>query len=203
MMLRETIVDTALNRLSRHFGHRLIIRPPATAAELAELEHIVGPLPRDLTILLSTCNGLRVDAEGPDADLYLWSIHDIERAICEPPGPPILTDLVPLRGDLMGDFDCLVMGAAPAHGAIVRWNAWAPGAELVASCFGSYFDCWTRFLTETFDREGRPVVEATPVFTTEFTSTHDPDFRTICGNEALRRWLRQVDRACASGADFE
>lgn len=203
MMLRETMIDQALNRLSEHFGHRLLIRPPATAAELAELERIVGALPRDLTILLSTCNGLRIDAAGPDAELYLWSTHDIERAICRPPGPPILTDLVPLRGDLMGDCDCLVMGSAPAHGAIVRWDAWAPGAELVASSFGSYLDCWTRFLTESFDREGRPIVKASPVFTTDFTSTHDPGFLAICDNQALRSWLRQVDRACASGADFE
>jgi hypothetical protein len=202
-MIRETIIDHALNRLSAHFGHHLLARPPASAAELGQLEHIVGPLPRDLTVFFSASNGLRVDAKGPDSELYLWSVHDIERAICQPPGPPILTALVPVRGDLMGDCDCLVLGDAPVRGTVVRWDAWAPGAELIASSFGSYFDCWTQFLVEAFGPDGQRLTRRPPVFTTTFTSTHDPQYRSVCGDHALRDWLRQVDRACASGSDYE
>jgi len=49
-VIRETQVDKTLNRLSSHFGERLVVRPPALAAELAGLEAMVGPLPRVLAI---------------------------------------------------------------------------------------------------------------------------------------------------------
>jgi hypothetical protein len=79
-VIRETQMDKTLNRLSSHFGERLRVRPPASAAELAGLEAMVGPLPRELTILLSTCDGLRVEAEGFD------SHAGIERGRPRPPG---------------------------------------------------------------------------------------------------------------------
>ena len=62
-MIRESRIDRVLNRLQAHFGSHVIIRPPASAAELAQLEALVGPMPRELMIFLITCNGLRVEVQ--------------------------------------------------------------------------------------------------------------------------------------------
>ena len=203
-MIRESVIDKALNRLSSHFGYRIIVRPPATAAQLAELEEVVGALPRDLTIFLSTCNGLRVDADGPDTDLHLWNIHEIEKAICQPTGPPILTGLVPLRGDLMADRDCLVLSPGAAHGTVVRWDAWVPGATLVASTFGHYFDSWAECLICTYDRDGKRADTACrATFDEEFVAGRDPDLKPLAAREDVREWLERIDRAVACGDDYE
>ena len=45
-MIKHTIVDKSLRRLTDHFGARVAIPPPAAAADLARLEALVGPLPR-------------------------------------------------------------------------------------------------------------------------------------------------------------
>ena len=50
-MFRESMVDGALNELSAHFGSQLVVHPPATARELAQIERLVGPEGATLYVL--------------------------------------------------------------------------------------------------------------------------------------------------------
>jgi hypothetical protein len=59
-MMNESKIDNCLNRLSTRFSNRALVRPRVTSAALAESEGKVGALPSDLTIFLSTYDGLRV-----------------------------------------------------------------------------------------------------------------------------------------------
>ena len=202
-MIRETQVDKTLNRLSSHFGERLVVRPPASAAELAGLEAMVGPLPRELTILLSTCNGLRVEAEGFDAELHLWHIHEMEHAMCNPPGPAIASGLVPIRGDILGACDYIVAAAGPASGAVIRWDAWTPGASVIASTLGEYLESWTEFLIAHYDANGRRLRDEVPFFDATYALARESNACALAHREDIHEWLRQMDQCVASGADFE
>jgi hypothetical protein len=204
-MLRESQVDPALNRLSAHFGSHLVIRPPASASELAELEHIVGALPRELTIYLSTCNGLRVSGHAADAELHLWNTRAMVASILAAPGPGVPQGFVPLHGDPVGERDWLVVGAGPVEGSVVAWDPWVPGAELLASGFGSYLDCWSRYMTEHFDSAGAPVrlKEDRPAFDARYTVLHDEGLATLSGQIGVQEWLEGFQQAVACGDDFE
>jgi hypothetical protein len=202
-MLRETAVDKTLNRLSVHFGRRLIIRPPASAGELAALEAVVGPLPRDLTIFLSTCNGLRVRTEEPDSNVQLWSIHEIQRAIYEPRDPPLPRRWVPLRGDSSHDCDCLVLTPGVGHGTVVRWAVSQRRAVLVASSFGLYFECWVEYVVARFDAYGQPTGDNHVAFDVEFTSARDLDLVSQAQDRATLNWLRALERKIAPGSTDE
>ena len=202
-MIRETHVDRILNRLSSHFGDRLVVRPPASAAELAGLEAMVGPLPRELTILLLTCDGLRVEADGPKAELHLWHVHEMEHAMCNPPGPAIAPGLVPIRGDLPGACDYVVAAPGPADGAVIRWDAWVPGASVLASNVGEYLESWTEFLIAHFDGNGRKLGDEAALFDASFAFRRDSGVRDLAPRADIQAWLRQMDQCVASGADFE
>ncbi len=203
-MIHECTIDHGLNRLSAHFGARVRIRPPATAASLAELEKTVGPLPRDLTIFLSTCDGLRVDVAGSSPGFHLWHVEEILAAIRSGKASPSGGNLVPVRGELGGERDWLIFENGPARGAVVRCDPWAPGAELVGSSFGCYLGNWISFLIANFDPDGQPRKGVDPVtFDAAFASALDEELLKMVDRQEVKQWLRQLDRAVSSGADFE
>jgi len=202
-MLRESIVDSALNRLSAHFGSGLVVHPPAPVETLAQLEHVAGPLPRELIIFLSTCNGLRVHAEGRDSELHLWGSQEILSSVVGPLGPGVPLDLIPVRGDPTGERDWLVMGHGPAGGAVVRWDPWIPGCEIIASGFGPYLDGWVHYLIKRFPKEGKQSHPAKdlPVFDRRLIESHDKDLPSLLGNPQVADWLCSIDRVVTRGDD--
>jgi len=203
-MIHESVIDPCMNRLSSLFGSKVVVRPPARAADLADLEAAVGPLPRDLVIFLVTCNGLRVAAEGIQAELHLWHIHQILAVIRECAGAPVATGLVPMRGDRSGARDCLVLAPGPAHGIVVRRDPWVPGVDVLSSSFGRYVDAWTSYLVGMYDADGQPTPDqATTPFDAAFTATVDANVVTLREKPELKNWLRGLDAAVSSGADFE
>lgn len=193
-MIRETVIDRALNRLSSHFGSRLVVRPPASAGELAALEAIVGPLPRELVIFLSTCNGLRINTEGFGAEMHLWNIHEMERAIYSPAGFAAPPGVAPLRGDADGTCDGLVLSSRPLHNAVVRWDAWAPGATVMATSFGFYLASWTEYLVTNFDGFGQAIQGQGTTFSAAFAESHDPDLHKLSQRREVIDWLQRLDR---------
>jgi len=203
-MIHESVVDRCVNRLSSHFGSRLRVRPPATAAELAELERAVGQLPRDLVIFFVTCNGLRVTADGIESDLHLWHLAEILGLIRDCDGAPIVAGFVPIRGDRCASRDCIVISAGPAHGAVIRRDPWVPGAEFLNSSFGRYFDAWTNYLIGTYDPEGHLYPgEIVAPFDSIFTGRDDSKVHELNSSDEARIWLRRLDGTVSSGADFE
>jgi len=203
-MIQESVVDRCVNRLSSHFGSRLYVRPPATAAELAELERAVGYLPRDLVIFFVTCNGLRIAADGVEAELHLWRIAEILGLIRECNGAPIVSGFVPIRGDRCGSRDCLVVAAGPAQGAVIRRDPWVPGAEVLSSSFGAYLDAWTNYLVGTYDADGHNYPDdIVAPFDAIVTGRNDDKVKPIRYSEEVQTWLRGLDSAVISGADFE
>ncbi|MHC5112325.1 MAG: SMI1/KNR4 family protein [Planctomycetota bacterium] len=204
-MIRQSLVDVALNRLLEHFGSSMIVRPPATAEELAALEYIVGPLPRELTIFLSTCNGLRIDTAHAEPDLHIWNTHEMLSSIVSAPGPDVPQGFIAFSGDPLGERDWIIVGHGPVENAVVRWDPWVPGVELMATCFGTYLDGWTYYVTDWFDGHGLPMlpIGERPSFDPHFMEEHDEELTKLAADAAVCEWLEKISRAVKTGEDFE
>ncbi len=203
-MFRESLVDTALNRLSRHFGSLLVVRPPASAGQVAELERIVGPLPREFEIFLLTCNGLRIGDESAGG-LYLWHVEEIIAALVAPTQCGLPDNLLPVRGDPVADRDWLVCGHGPAEGGVLRWDPWTRGAGLISSDFGCYLDGWARYLTTWFLPDGRDVGDPRkrPPMDARGMGEHDRRLALRQRDASVTRWLAETFQTVACGDDFE
>lgn len=203
-MIHECLIDSSLNRLSAQFDRLVVVRPPATAAELAELEGMVGTLPRDLTIFLSTCNGLRVDLSATASDQHICCIHEIERMLDTTANPAAWVGVIPLRGLPETAMDWLVVQRGPAYGRVIHWHPWSCGASVLASGFGPYFSAWVDYLISHFDARGRPRSKARLVrFDASLVAKTDEALPGLQADEELQRWLRDLDLVVPSGADFE
>jgi len=205
-MIRESVVDSILNRLSTSFGKRLVIRPPASAEEIANLERLVGPLPRDFSIFLLTCNGLRIDIDAPRGgqEWHLWHTQEMTAAILHPTGPCTPSQLLPFRGDPTSARDCLVAGHGPAEGAVVRWDPWARAVELVASSFGHYLDSWATYLTERFAQDAAQESQTDwPPLDADYLAKNDSSLADLQKQERVAEWLDELDYVLANGDDFE
>lgn len=205
-MIRESLVDTSLNRLSSVFGSRLIVRPPATAEETAQLEQLVGPLPREFAIFLLTCNGLRFRpaASQRAADWILWHSHDIVASIVHPNGQGTPPGLLPFCGNPTGVRDCLVPGHGPVGGAVVRWDPLNREVELLSSGFGRYFERWCEYMVARHaSRGGVALAIDAPVFDASFIAASDPEVLSMRESESVRAWLHQLDHIVAGGDDYE
>lgn len=203
-MIHESTIDHSLNRLSEYFDSRVRIRPPATAAALADLERIVGTLPRDLTIFLSTCDGLRVALDGPPDELRLWHVDEMLTAIRNGTASTPRGNLVTVRGETCSERDCLVLESGPVHGTVIRCDPWTPGAELLNSTFGCYLDTWINFLMANYDSEGQPKSRSgRKMFDAAFSKAFDQELQPLSERKDVQAMLRQLDNAVSSGADFE
>lgn len=203
-MFRESLVDAALNRLSRHFGSYLVVRPPASAGQMAELERIVGPMPREFEIFLLTCNGLRIGDESTGG-LHLWHTEEIIAALVAPTQCGLPDNLLPVQGDPVGERDWLVCGHGAAEGGVIRCDPWTRGAELIASDFGCYLDGWARYLTAGFTPDGRETVAAhgRAPLDARVVAERDERLRLWQRDTSVTRWLADTFQAVACGDDFE
>ena len=203
-MIHETAVDESLNRLQAHFKNRVVARPPASVSDLAELEGLSGSLPRDFTIFFATCNGLRVQLESGEFDAHICCLHEIESLLATRDTPASFAGLALLRGDPGASADWLVIERGAAHGSVIRWNPWLPGAVVMASSFGQYLRTWVDYLIERFDQHGRPRLDRPPSrFDAAYSSQRDPEAGNLVRNPEVMNWLHDLDLAVASGDDFE
>lgn len=202
-MKREFVMDKTMNRLIDHFGSCLVTRPPASKTEIAELEVLVGQLPRDFRYRLSTCDGLRVVVDDPKIDTHLWHVHEIYDAIMRDDKPAIPAGLVPIHGTLPGDCDWLIVEEGPLYGAVVRWDPWAEGVEIVASDIKHYFAAWTQYLIDHFDSAGHARSEDRPAFDTSYIAAFDAEIFELSTKSDVKDWLTRLEHAAASGDDFE
>lgn len=202
-MIRETHIDRDVNRLLTHFQARAVGRPPATAANLAALEALVGPLPRDLMLFLATTDGLRVELMEPRPFAHLWSSHEMLQSAMLPGLPSMPLGFLPIAGG-ESQRDWIVLLPGSCHGVVIRCDPWAGENSLVASCFGSYLEHWTNHLIELFDTHGRPKSGAAPhPFDANYVSAHDVKFWAIRENTDVQMLLGELQMTCAAGADFE
>ncbi|TWT41066.1 hypothetical protein RAS1_37570 [Phycisphaerae bacterium RAS1] len=202
-MITETRVDKAVNRLMRHFGKHVMVRPPASTGEMAELEAFVGPLPRELIIFLATTNGVRVNVEWTEEERHLCCIHEILSELRAPAGPGVPPALVPVRGPADGQRDWLVLETGPLHGMVMRWEPGMPGEMLLASSFGHYFDAWAHYLIEFFDVNGKPNRLSRPPFDVQYIAKYDAEVLELAVRAPAREWLAELDLRAAAGADME
>lgn len=202
-MIRETVNDIALNRLLIHFGSRVHVRPPASTAELAHLESELGPLPRDLVIFLTTCNGLRVELDAPEWAAHCCCIHELDELLRQTVASAVGPALLPLRDLPDGQRDGLVIEPGPAHGRVLRCDRWTPDVRLIASSFGRYFGAWVEYLIQRFDPSGRPRGRSHLAFDEEFIAGCDPDLAAVQADPRVTAWLARVQNLVPSGADFE
>jgi hypothetical protein len=200
-MIRPAEYEAWRNKLGAHFGQLLEVRPPVPKAEIGELVRLTGPLPPDLAVFFDLCDGVNVHVEGAAGDVHLWHTHEIEAALCNPPGPAIGPGLIPIRGDIMGECDCVIAWPGPVQGVVVRWDTWSTGVGLMASSFGKYLDNWAEYLIAAFFEDGtRRCAEPAP-FDEAFTTPRDPALKAIAERHEIVKWLRAVDHCLTSGAD--
>ncbi|MEP0846936.1 MAG: SMI1/KNR4 family protein [Phycisphaerae bacterium] len=198
-MIHESHIDQSINELMAKFGPRLRVRPPASAAELAELESVALHVPRALIIFLSTCNGFRLATDGASGPFQLWGTNEILQSLRGDAGP----GLIPVRGEPEGERDWVVAAAGPLQDAVVRWNPCAPGAELLASSFDVYVQAYAAHLVECAG-ESRPRKRTPPrAFDAEHVRSFDPQVRKLAARRDVRAWLHELDLQVATGDDFE
>jgi len=202
-MIRECKIDRALNRLSEHFGKHVVIRPPASAAELGELESLLGPLPRELTIFLATCNGLRVELGRAAREHHVWHVHEMISGLVNSGEPEPPKGLLPVRGDATGQRDWLAVGHGPAEGAVVRWDPWSDKAELIATSFGQYITCWTSYLIECFDHSGKRLAADAIGFDAAFAARYDDELNLMRSRADIAAWLHALDHPIECGEGVE
>jgi hypothetical protein len=203
-MIHETVIDKAMNRLMEHFGDNLVLRPPASAADLARLEALVGPLPRDYSFLLTTCNGLRIGRAHGGDELHLRSVQEALDVCGQPQVPAIPAGFVPLATQADGRTDWLVLADLPLHGAVLRWAPGEHGEEIVASSFGHYFDNWARYLTATFDRRGRRAAgRKAPAFNGAYCAKSDAGIALLRRSREAGTMMAELELRASAGEDFE
>lgn len=201
-MIRETTIDKSLNRLMRHFGRRLLLRPPACASTLARLEAHVGLLPRDLVIFLSTCDGFDLHLPAVSATRFCTT-QDMLLLLEQGDAPPPPAGLLPLRCDTSGR-DWLVLDDPPMHGVVLRWDLNTRGEHLIASSFGCYFDAWSHYLVDTWTAEGTKAArEPTRPFNAAFVQRYDPDLKALRRTRGVGQYFAQLEVLAAAGDDFE
>lgn len=200
-MIHECQVDRSINLLLGHFQSQLLLRPPASAAEIAELEAAAGHLPRCLTIFLSTCNGLRLPLRGLGAEGCFWGTHEMLDALTRDGSG----ELVPVRGQRDAERDWVVVrGPQPAIDAVVRWDPTTRGAVLVGSNFDRYFAAFARYAVEHFTADGKRRSRGPlPTFDVDYVARFDPQLTPLAALPEVHAWLRELDVAVATGDDFE
>ena len=203
-MIQETVIDESLNHLLAHFKGRVVVQPPATAADLAELEELAGPLPRDMTIFYATCNGIRVHLADSAVDSHVCCLHEIENVLRGRPNPAAVVGLILVRGDPNGSADWVVLNRGPAYGCVVRWNPWMKGATLIASSFGRYLQNWVEYLTLCFDHHARLRLDRPRIrFDAAYTLPRDREATLLRTREDIAAWLHELDLVSPNGDDFE
>lgn len=202
-MIIDSAIDECLNRLQAHFGKRVVVRPPASTAELAQLEEAAGHLPRDLTMFLVTCNGLRVDVAALPEDRHLWHTHEMLCALGGGRDTACRRGLLPVRGALEAECDFVVTGAGPMHGCVIRREAFVPGATLLASTFARFVDGWSRYLVEAFDESGQALETPCPPFHPTYITAIDESLTHTASEPEIISWLARLTVADGSGTDFE
>lgn len=203
-MIHETRNDKAINRLMSHFKQRVILRPPASAADLWALEQLAGALPRDLMIFLATCNGLRVNLQDSDCAYCLWDSREMIRCLENTDGPAIPPGFVPIRGAKDGVRDWVTLELGAAHGSVVRWDPWSGEQYLLATSLSHYLDAWSRFLCEAYRANGKPALKRKlPEFDADYIRRHDPAVVSMRDNPGVTLCLRELNIAATAAADFE
>lgn len=203
-MIRETHVDHNLNRLLEHFGPRIVGRPPATATDLAAVEALAGPLPRDLTLFLSACDGLRLELDSPWPFRRLWSTRDMLKPAPFPGLLGLQQGFLPVAGCEDAQCDWLLAAPGTCHGAVLRCDPCRMEQRLVASCFGIYFECWTSYAIGHFDHTGQPAPRRpADTFDASYIARHDPALAQLERCADARSILGELHMALSAGADFE
>jgi len=201
-MIHETTIDASLNRLMANFRSQVVFRPPASAAEIAELTDAVGGLPRDLTIFLATCNGFRMEGAIRGIPGQFCSVHEMLEVIRGDGSVVLPQGLVPVVGMADVEWDCVVMGGGvPLRDAVVRWDATATGAAVLSSSFERYLDAWVRFAIE--QTLASPSRQAPAYFGSDYIGQRDPELSALRERCGAAEWLRSLDIAVACGDDFE
>lgn len=202
-MIHETVIDRSMNRLLAHFGPRVVLRPPASAADLGNLESRAGSLPRDYSLFLMTCNGFRVAVADRTEVLQLCGVHEALEACRTPQTPAIPQGFIPLCTRTDDATDWLVLAEDALQGAVLRWTPGMHGEELLASSFGHYFNNWTTWLTEVFNRDGRRTSAKSPEFNAAYCATTDQAITRLARTRAVRDSIAELELRAAAGEDFE
>lgn len=203
-MVERIRIDESFNRLESHFGPRFVIKPPADAEALFDLEEQTGNLPRSYKVFLLTCNGLRLRVDDMPDDVRIDGVQEAVTAIQENANPATVNGLVPVKGNSDADCDWLAAQQGPAHGAIIRWNPWASEPDFLASSFDHYLTAWSHYAVRAYDKDGRktPFGKHTH-FDRAFVARYDACPARLRMETETTEWLQALQMAKPTGADFE
>jgi len=203
-----TAIEEAIRRLEAHF-ERVEVCPPAPAAALADLRKHTPGLPGQLRAFYALANGLRVGLRDAVAG-HLFSAEEVlEHHRIGFAHHPSLQQLLPLRGDGCGNFDCIVAAGEIAPGSVVFWDReiYDRPSHLLGSTFASYLEMWSDALVHDYLANGElqpsaraPELDRWPwlgtperrhpwPFDGQWVARHDPGVARLLASPEVLRWL--------------
>jgi hypothetical protein len=147
------LIEDVIARLSRAFPHAEL-HEPASEASIESFAETFGALPAELIAFLRTSNGLDLHlSDGVVGRIY--GLTDMQRVLGF---SRILRDrdLVPVRDDMCGNYDCIDIGPGPTRGAVLFWDheIYERPAYLLGGDFAAYLDMWSDYVLTRFVASG-------------------------------------------------
>ncbi|QDT47607.1 SMI1/KNR4 family protein [Symmachiella dynata] len=198
--------------LTKHFDN-VRLRAPITEDEIIGLQFQRSTAAEELKYFYTQTNGLAVGLHDSVVGL-IFEFEESQKLLSLISHRDGAYQLLPVRGDGCGDYDCLVIGGGIAEGAVVFYDHEVNEApsHLLAGSFASYFQLWADYLTTKYQANGEidqryvaPKLEAWPwlgepqrrhpwPFDEAWLKVNDEKAAILLEDAATRSWLnRQND----------
>lgn len=140
-------------RLTQRFA-RAEVRKPNDNAAIEAFSDMFGSLPSELAEFLRLSDGLDLKLHD-DVVGKIYGLADM-REVLKVWKPLNAGNLIPVRGDGCGNYDCVDIGTGPTTGAVLFWDHEDGGqpAYLLGGDFASYLDMWSDFVVSCFLQDG-------------------------------------------------
>jgi len=140
--------------LTKHFDN-VRLRTPITEDEIIGLQFQSSTAAEELRYFYTHTNGLSVGIHDSEVGL-IFEFEESQKLVSQVSLMDGAYQLLPVRGDGCGDYDCLVIAGGIADGSVVFYDHEVNEApsHLLAGSFASYFQLWADYLTTKYHPNG-------------------------------------------------
>jgi hypothetical protein len=148
----DRIADT-IGRLTQRFG-RAEARKPNDNALIEAFADTFGVLPIELAEFLRLSDGLDLKLHDHVVG-HIYGLTEM-RQVLRVSKSLAAANLIPMRGDGCGNYDCVDIGTGPTKGAVLFWDheAGDQPAYLLGGDFAAYLEMWSDFVVSRFFPDG-------------------------------------------------
>ncbi len=200
-------IDEIIASLTSYFD-TVTISPKATSEAISAARSAFPSLPDELAAFWNHCDGIRVGLR----DGVVGDIFGIETAIRHYDiwysDKPDISQLIPLRSDACGNYDCLVAQHQIASQCVVFWDheTYSQPEYLLAGTLKSYLSFWSRHLIKRyfpngeenpkfFPWSGKPELTDPWPFDEAWLRDNDARADELLSDPAVRQWLAGQDNS--------